>query len=109
MPVDGVHQHGHELRGSIEACNGLAEGVQRLGLRVEPLDGCKVGPDRLVHGANAGGLLFGEQPFEGPQGLLKSGHATSMAWNRQPMNPRDIPTVVQEAAADLGRSARERV
>ena len=64
MSIDGVHQHRHERCGCVEANNGLAEGVQRLGLRVEPLDRRKVGPDGLVHRANAGGLLIGEKGFK---------------------------------------------
>ena len=70
MPVDDVHRHRHEWRGRIEVGYALAEGVQRFGLRVETLDGRKVGPDRLVHRANAGRLLVGEKNLEDLQRLL---------------------------------------
>jgi hypothetical protein len=65
MPVDGVHQHGHEGRRGIEAGTALAECIQRFGLRVEPLHGRKVGPNRLVHGTDAGRAFVGEKGLEG--------------------------------------------
>lgn len=87
MPVDGVGQARHERRGGIEPRDGLAEVIERGGLCVQPLHSREVGPDRLVHGSNARGLLTTQEVREGLQRLLKGRHTPSMARVPLRLNP----------------------